>query len=228
MKIRAVAFDLDGTLYRNAAMYLRSVPFFFRHPRLIRHFGHVRRRIRSTRPITDFHEKQAELLGRSLHISPERARLLIDTLIYERWERVLMRVPTYDGVPETLVAFRSAGLKVAVLSDFPVERKLSFLGLQGLFDCAFSSEETGYLKPNPEPFLELAERLDLPPREIMYVGNNYKYDILGAKEVGMRAAYLTRRRIADSKADVTFSSYAQLRKAIFGDIPASEKLGDLQ
>jgi putative hydrolase of the HAD superfamily len=214
MEIQAVAFDLDGTLYPNYQMYLRSMPFFLAHPRLVRHFGKIRRVIRTIRPVHNFRNLQAELLAGSLRISTTRAAELIERNIYGRWEETFRHVSAYSGVRETLKRFREVGLKIAVISDLPVDRKLGYLGLADLIDCAFSSEETGYLKPNPEPFLSLAQRLNLPPDTIMYVGNHYKYDILGAKKVGMRSAHLSVKKAVDSEADLTFSSYGKLRDSI--------------
>lgn len=51
-----------------------------------------------------------------------------------------------------------------------------------------SSEESGMLKPAPEPFLDLAARLRLEPAQILYVGNSPSLDIAGAHGVGMDAA----------------------------------------
>ncbi len=221
MDIQAVAFDLDGTLYPNHKMYLRSIPFFLTHARLVRHFGKIRRTIRMIRPIHNFRGLQAELLAVSLRVTTNHAAELIERNIYGRWEETFQGISAYSGVRNCLEGLHSGGLRIAVISDFPVERKLKYLGLDDLVDCAFSSEETGYLKPNPEPFLELSKRLGLPADKIMYVGNHYKYDILGAKEVGMKSAHLSSRKVIDSKADLTFSSYGDLRDSIMKYIHTS-------
>ena len=96
-----------------------------------------------------------------------------------------------------------------MLSDFPVERKLRYLGLDGYWDCALTSEETGYLKPNPEPFLAVAGRLGLPPEQIVFVGDKYLYDVLGAHRVGMRTAHLTRVPENHGVADFSFRGYSR-------------------
>ena len=44
--ISAVAFDLDGTLYPNYSLYIRLLPFLFRHPQLIAALGKARQIIR--------------------------------------------------------------------------------------------------------------------------------------------------------------------------------------
>lgn len=221
MRIKAVAFDLDGTLYPNYKFYFHSIPFFLTHPRLVSHFRKIRATIRTIRPIRNFRRLQAELLAISLRVSVDTAAELIERDIYGKWEAVFSRVTAFPGVQQLLARLQGRGVKLAVISDLPVERKLKFLKLDGYFDCAFSAEETGYLKPNPEPFLALTERLGLAPNYILYVGNNYKYDILGAKEVGMRSAHLTGKRVADSRADLTFSSYGQLEDSILEHIAGS-------
>lgn len=211
MPFTAVAFDIDGTLYPNAAMYLRSLPFALGHLRLMIAYASVRREIRLRRPVDDLQALEAELLGRRLGIDPEAARRRIRSEIHGQWEAVLDRVSPYRYARECIVSLREAGYPIAVTSDFPVERKLERLGLEGLFDCRLWTEESGYLKPHPEPFLALAECMGVPVREILYVGNSYEYDIVGAKRVGMCAAHLTRHAPRDSVADYTFSDYRELR-----------------
>ncbi len=214
MTIDAIAFDADGTLYPDYQMYLRSIPFFLAHSRLVRKFGKVRRKIRTVRPIADFHWLQAELLAHELGVPAERAAELIDRHIYGTWASLFSRISAYPYLRGLLEELRYAGYRLAVLSDLPVEQKLGYLGLEGLWECAFTCEEVGYLKPNPEPFLALAERLRLPPERIMYVGNNYAYDVIGASEVGMKTAHLARRPVPGSRADLTFASYAAFKKSL--------------
>ena len=100
------------------------------------------------------------------------------------------------------------GLRIAVLSDYPVERKLKYLGLlQEGWDVLLSSEVTQYLKPNPEPFGELLSRWGLPAEAVLYVGDNYEYDVFGACAVGMKTAYLTNRLARKSLATFSFRDY---------------------
>lgn len=212
MRIKAVAFDVDGTLYPNSIMYRRSIPFALAHPRLLSSYGRVRRRIRQVRPVSDFRSLQAELLSAELRVSRQRAAELVETLIYRKWELVLKRTPLFPGLREALAAFRAHKLKLAVLSDFPVERKLSYLGLEGIWDCELSAEESGYLKPNPEPFLMLCRCLDCEPANVLYVGNSYSYDVIGAYEIGMPTAHLCPKPEPNSVADLTFDDYRTLRE----------------
>ena len=210
MPIQAIAFDVDGTLYPNAAMYLKSLPFAVTHLRLMLAFAAVRREIRTHRPVDDLRLLEEQMLGARMGIDPTQARKRIEHDIYDRWERILDRVRPYPHVRGCIETLRAAGFPVAVTSDFPVERKLVRLGLDDLFDCQLWTEESGYLKPHPEPFHELASCLGLRADEVLYVGNSYEYDVVGAKQAGMMAAHLTRRPVAGSIADLSFSDYRKL------------------
>lgn len=218
MDLEAVAFDVDGTLYPNYRMYFNSLAFGLRKPHLIYHFSAVRSLIRRIRPIHDFRRLQAELLAERMRISSDEAYDLIEHWVYSRWESSLSRIRPFRHVREMLAELKAAGLKLGVVSDYPVVKKLVYLDLGIEWHCAFSSEETGYLKPNPEPFMEMARRLETPPDRILYVGNSYQYDVLGARGVGMQTAHLSARRVPGSMADITFSDFRQLTDGVLGRI----------
>lgn len=211
----AVVFDVDGTLYDNWRMYLRSITFGLAHPRLVAAFSRVRKRIRTIRPITDFYGLQAQLLGEELGMSGEKAGELIDREIYQNWESRLEGLPINQPVWELLDYLKGdSGLKCGVLSDFPIDRKLSLLGIDERWDAALSSERVGYLKPNPEPFEAVAEAVGVKPEAVLYVGNSYRYDVLGSKGVGMLCAHYTGNPPRNSEADISFSSFQQLHRWI--------------
>jgi putative hydrolase of the HAD superfamily len=117
-------------------------------------------------------------------------------------------------VEETLASLRAEGLRLGALSDFPLANKLPYLGLREKFECVACSEDSGYLKPNPEPFLRMAECLSVQPEHLLYVGNNYAYDIVGAHAAGMRTAHLSRRPVRNTVADLTFSDYRSLKQYV--------------
>jgi putative hydrolase of the HAD superfamily len=123
---------------------------------------------------------------------------------------------------ETLAALRKRGITLGLLSDFPPETKLKNLKIFEYWDTVVCSEQAGYLKPDPAPFLEMAKRMGAPPEQILYVGNSIAYDVAGAHKAGMKAAlvravpFLPGREKPPSTApdvriaDFIFSDYRQL------------------
>ncbi len=54
------------------------------------------------------------------------------------------------------------------------------------------SVQVGLEKPDPAIYRLAAERLALPPRDIVMVGDNFERDVRPAKSIGMRTIWLTR------------------------------------
>lgn len=210
----AVAFDLDGTLYPNYRFYFRLLPFIIREHRLLRAMGIARDTLRSAAHEGRFYDLQARIMADILKDDPEIIYSKIEQLIYRGWEPLFKKVKLYPHVHDTLKVFKAKGLKLALLSDFPPEKKLEYLGLKEYWDVVLCSEETGRLKPDQVPFITLAKALETAPGRILYVGNSVEYDIKGAKRAGFQAALiqnpgcLIRRNVPE--ADFIFKDYRQL------------------
>ena len=221
--IKAVGLDIDGTLYPNYQMLLCSLPSVVTAPRLMYYFGQVRKEIRHIEYDEPLHAKQAQLLANKMGISPQDAADRMERHLYHRWEHSFRCIRPFRHVRETLLAFKREGLPLAALSDFPIKNKLKFLKLDDLFDYRLSSEETGYLKPHPIPFQQMVRQFGVAPEEILYVGNSYKYDIIGASNVGMRTAWLSfaggsGKTAEESQTDIIFSSFYDLREKVLGEL----------
>jgi putative hydrolase of the HAD superfamily len=219
--ISAVAFDLDGTLYPNYSLNIRLLPFLFSHWRLLLAFGRARNIIRreqaenTAQPSSGhgFYERQAQLVAEQLKARKEDIQEKIDRLIYRGWESFFLKIKLFPHVKQILGELKAAGLKLGLLSDFPPDVKLEYLGLSGIWDTVLCTESIGALKPAALPFEELAKALSCQPSQILYVGNSARYDVEGAKRAGMKAALLKTgfSVITGSKADFIFRNYRQLR-----------------
>jgi putative hydrolase of the HAD superfamily len=218
MKFTAVAFDLDGTLYHDFSLFVRLVPFLFKHQRLLRAMGRARDVLREESSYEgDFYATQARLMGEYLDDSAEIVMEKTDRLIYRGWEPYFKAIRLFPHVVETLENFRKAGIKIGMLSDFPPEAKLANMKIDGYFETIVCSEMAGRLKPATLPFMELAFRMKAEPRNILYVGNSVSYDVEGARKAGMKTAlvcsawrkYLLRTG-KRAGADFCFSDYRQL------------------
>jgi len=220
MKFSAVAFDLDGTLYPNYRLNSRILPSVFKNHRLLRAMDKARKRIRYggesfTGFNGDFYDLQATLMAQTLDMPPEEIKNMVERLIYRGWEPLFREIRLFPHARKTLETFRQKGITLGLLSDFPPKTKIEYLNLSGFWKAILSSEETGKLKPSPEPFLELARRMETPPEEILYVGNSVPYDIEGARAAGMKAALIqspwkSSKASRSGYADFVFSDYRKL------------------
>lgn len=213
-KIEAVVFDVDGTLYPNYKMYITSFFFFMLHPILAHAFRKMRKQIRANSCPGNFRLQQAEILADELGTDTQRALFLLDKYIYGQFVRMFRWIKPFRIIEKVLSDFRENNIRLGIISDFPVREKLSYLGLDSYWDEICSADELGFLKPRPEAFIYMSEKLDIKPEKIIYVGNHYLYDIIGANNAGMLSAHFSMFRGKNSRADFTFTDYRKLRNFV--------------
>ncbi|MDR2964498.1 MAG: HAD family hydrolase [Treponema sp.] len=228
--IQGAAFDLDGTLYPNYQFNTLLLPFIIKEFRLLSAFGRARTIIRKEQTLPDFTPRsgdgfytyQSELTAKILGANTQLIHNKIETLMYRGWEPLFKKIKLFKGVIETLAALKQAGLKLALMSDFPPKTKLENLGLVNfpgsntpIWDAVLCSEQCGALKPHSLPFAETSAALSLPPEKILYIGNSRAYDVNGASNAGMKTAWIKNplfpgKGFKRPKADFVFTNYRQL------------------
>ena len=217
--IKAVAFDIDGTLYPQFRLNIRIVFHFLLHVKVFYHFARVRSQLRRTAPLPNLFRYQAVLMSERMKCSTDQAAETLDDIAYTGLKKYFTNIKPFKNVEETFSKLEAAGYKIAILSDFPPEQKGEMWGLKPYCEKILSAEKIGALKPSKYTFGILAMQLGLEPQEIMYVGNHAKYDIVGAKNAGMKTAYLEPlwRRIFRAhlkEADVSFKNYRHFQELV--------------
>jgi putative hydrolase of the HAD superfamily len=209
--IEAITLDLDGTLYSILRMVLRNPFTMVPVLRVFRDLHRIRFRLRGLGPFRDFRREQARLLAKKRRISEDKAARLVQRVIDQRWMKVFTRVRLFDGVQDTLETLHRRGVRIGVVSDYPVAPKLAGIGLTDFpFAALVNSEEVGALKPHPAPFQKASELLGMDPEKILHVGDREDCDVAGAQLAGFRAALFHRGKSAiESRADFTFSDWKQ-------------------
>jgi HAD superfamily hydrolase (TIGR01549 family) len=93
----------------------------------------------------------------------------------------------FDGVPEALSGLRESGYVLAVVSnrDKPFAEYLREKEILHYLHFSLAAGEVSSWKPDPEIFLQAAQRADVDPADAIYVGDNYYADILGARRAGL-------------------------------------------
>lgn len=222
MPYKAVCFDIDGTLYPKSLMNCRLVRLYLRHPVFVNAYMKNRKAFRRYQ---DSFKKDIPLFWREAMIiqnksgkEPETAfneetyRKTYDKLqkfFYEPMKKMYEKTPLYDGVKETLTKLKSKGIRVGLLSDFPLfDNKLKGLGIEELVDFAISSDDIGFLKPSVHCMDKLLYNLNMDRTEVLYVGDSYDKDILGSKNANMDGVLVNSKKSQDQ---------APLAKAVFSN-----------
>jgi HAD superfamily hydrolase (TIGR01662 family) len=107
---------------------------------------------------------------------------------------VLDRCRLVKRAPETLREL-APRYRIGLVSNYPnaeiVKASLARLGLAQHLSAVVISAEHGWVKPHRGPFLDALQRLGVAPEDTLFVGDDVKNDMRGAKAVGMHTAWLS-------------------------------------
>jgi len=103
----------------------------------------------------------------------------------------------FTHYPEAMQILEAMSLKyrINLLSNGPSDlqrEKIRALGLENRFEHVIISGEVGHSKPSREIFEALLSRTGAQAHQIMYIGDNYMKDIVGALGAGLRAVWVNR------------------------------------
>ena len=109
----------------------------------------------------------------------------------------LLSATVFDNKRLSLLEkIKNSGLLLGLLSNFDHSKGaihiLEKTGILPFLDVSIISEDEGYRKPRSSVFVSLSEKLNLNPSEILFVGDTFEADIIGAKSVGMKSVWLNK------------------------------------
>jgi len=211
-RIRAVLFDLDGTLYDQrrmrtlmamelAAMLLRRPFQAPRDWRTLAAFRKAQESLRHGRRARSGPAAQLEEAAARLRMPLAEVEAVTTEWMMERPLKHMARCRA-AGTIELLASLQARGIEMGVLSDYPAAAKLQALGIASSFSvvlCA-TDPEIGAFKPDPRGFLAAADRWQLPPAEVLMVGDRADADAAGASAAGMPCVIIGRSQAAPAGA----------------------------
>ena len=188
IRFPVVLFDLDGTVVDSGSIILASM----RH---------------ATREVLGRDFGDAELMqavgGPGLEaqmavFAPERVDELVQ--VYRAHNEPLHEeLQACAGMEDVLVRLHAEGRRLGVVTAkrrSTVELAFARVPVAHLFETVVGGDETAKHKPDPEPLLLAAKRMQAEPSETAYVGDS-PFDIRAAKAAGMHAVAVTWGRIHD-------------------------------
>jgi phosphoglycolate phosphatase len=171
-RVRAVVFDLDGTLVDSAPDLHAAASAMLA--------GLGRREVTRAEAtsfvgngIERFVARCLEATGRTPDAETGAAALARFRAQYEAAPAALTR--PYPGVPELLAALRASGRPLGVCTNKPEAPARAILGDLGLathFDAVVGGDTLPVLKPHPAPLLHCLAALGADPAEALYVGDS--------------------------------------------------------
>jgi HAD superfamily hydrolase (TIGR01549 family) len=121
-------------------------------------------------------------------------------LTLEYWKVYAANSPPFRDAEPTVRRLERDGYKLGMVSDSDgtpgmKRRRIRQVPFHNLFEAiAVAGEDTPRVKPGHESFHLIARKLGVQPKTCIYVGDNPRTDIEGAKAVGMISVIVNRRR----------------------------------
>jgi putative hydrolase of the HAD superfamily len=217
--IRAIAFDLDNTLWDVEPVLERAeqclAAWLQEHcPRL----ALSREQMRAARE---------QLARREPHNAHDLSYLRIATLTaharehgydervaLDAFEVFLAARNAVEIFPDVAPALARLRLRYALASLSNGNADLARIGLDHIFNVSLNARQIGAAKPHPRCFERLAGELALDPGAIAYVGDDPQLDVAAARAAGLRTVWMNRRALTWPQelppADLTVRDCAQL------------------
>ncbi len=121
------------------------------------------------------------------------------------------KVCWYPDAIETLLALRKRGYKLGLISNTHWRLLENVRDeFNKYFHVITLSYEHGYAKPHPSIFLATLKKLGVSASRCLHVGDDPTADVQGAKEVGMGAAFIKRRRDEEADANIKIEQLGDL------------------
>jgi putative hydrolase of the HAD superfamily len=209
MAIRAVFFDLGGTLFSYRATrphFDRVLEGLAREHGIDEPFERVRAKYRAAMSAAgaDYNARPYYLhrdLFRAAYLGMLRAYGLEardSEALYEGQSDVGARfISLRPGVRETLATLRERGLHLGIVSNIDDDQFRAIwaqLGIDDFFHATTTSEEARSCKPDPGIYqVALGKAPGIGAREVLFVGDSPQHDFAGAKPLGMRTAWIMER-----------------------------------
>lgn len=87
--------------------------------------------------------------------------------------------------------FESQNIPVAVLTNGNANLTLcSILGPK--LTLSINAQDVGSMKPSPVPFIAVSQQTNVPPRNILFIGDSFESDVKGSANAGMIPAWIQR------------------------------------
>ncbi len=196
MKIKAVAFDVIGTMFdiqglekKFTAEGLLSGSLNIWFARMLRD-AFALEVVGEYKPFAEIGGATLEALMREHHLEPERST--INAII-----KSFADLPAHSDVGPAFEKLSAADVRIAALTNGSAETtKKMFRNakLEKFVDHCISIDEVKHWKPAREAYLHAAKILGVDPAQIELV-SAHNWDIQGAKSAGLTTAFIQRKAV---------------------------------
>ncbi|MFD1359129.1 HAD family hydrolase [Fictibacillus halophilus] len=227
MPIKAVVFDMDDTLFKEADYVLSG-------------FLAVDKWLKETIGLSGFYQHAVELFSKG-----ERKYIFNQVLesLKVRCNKnfICQLIDVYRNHTPIISLFEDAkyvlnnlqdSIKIGLITDGYLssqKQKFDALGIHEKFDTVIFTDELGreHWKPNPLPYEQACLKLECLHSECIYIGDNVNKDFVTAKKLGWLTVHINRNEGIYKKAKVSYEYEADYQINNMKELFNIEKLKHL-
>lgn len=199
LRLRAICFDLDDTLWHTGPAIAHAEAQL--HRWLHDHYPRIAERW----SLEDLRAARAELAAEAADRAHDFTWLRTESMLrharavgypdgmaeeaFEVFFEWRNRVEPFEDVAPALSGLRGRYL-LATLSNGNAD--LARIGLARHFTVSLAAGTLGVAKPARSAFAAIATALGCAPQDVLYVGDDPRVDVAGARAAGLRTAWLNR------------------------------------
>lgn len=197
--VRAITLDLDDTLWPIAPVVLRAETvlgqWLRRHaPRTAERFP-----LEAMRALRDEVAREHPQLA---HDFTRQRMIALERMLEAAGDDVALAQPAFDAFfaarcevvhyDDTVDALDRLAARVPLAALSNGNADLVRIGLMDRFAFQLGAREHGAAKPDPSIFHAACARLDVPPAQVLHVGDDIEMDVVGAHRAGLRSCWINR------------------------------------
>ena len=191
--VKAVIFDVDGTLYNQKRLKAQMIkallghylprPWKYKELSIISRFR-KERELLHTLKAANLEELQYQVCAEKTNQPVSLVKEVIGKWIFTH-PLPFLKQAMYDQVPEFFDLLRARQIKIAIYSDYKAEEKLKAMDLQADLVLCSTDEVIDCMKPNPKALHHIAGKLNISIRECVFIGDRDELDGACARSVSM-------------------------------------------
>jgi FMN hydrolase / 5-amino-6-(5-phospho-D-ribitylamino)uracil phosphatase len=200
VKVRAICFDLDNTLWDVWPVIMRAEQKMYdflaqRYPRVVANVTIEMMRSAREQTAAAYPQMRHDFTFLRKQTLRDHAREFgyAEAMAEEAFEAFIQARNEVDLYADVLPALEQLRTRYRLFTASNGNADLAQIGIAHFFERTVAARQVGALKPDPTIFHKVIEGTDLQAHEVVYVGDDPLLDVVGARGAGMQAIWIDRQ-----------------------------------